>query len=87
MEEYASLPYYLLHLGVIPTNISKFIPGIGRDRTDRYSSSKRLFIEPLSEKSHQLNVKFFSSVMLLIKYSGSLPVRVISLLDIVKRSE
>ena len=75
-----------LHLGVMPRNISKLIPGIGRESTERYSSSKRLFIDPLSEMSAHLNTNTFSSEMLLIKYSGSLPESVMSLLDIVNRS-
>ena len=68
-------------------NTSKLIPGIGRDNTERYSSLKRLFIEPFNDMSAHLNDKPFSSVMLLIKYEGSFPVRDISFEDIVYRSE
>ena len=63
--------YFLLpHLGVIPRKNSKFIPGIGRESTERYSSSKRLFTAPLSERSAHASEKRFSRVMLLIKYGG-----------------
>ena len=65
---------------------SKFIPGIGRESTERYSSLKRLLIVPFNERSAQRNEKSFSSEILLIKYSGSLPVSEISFDDIVNRS-
>ena len=48
-------------------NISKLMPGIGRDRTERYSSLKRLLIVPFSERSAQRSDSSFSSEMLLIK--------------------
>ena len=67
----------------MPRKISKLMPGIGRERTDRYSSSKRLFIEPLRLKSAHDEENLFSKEMLFIKYSGSLPVSIISLLLIV----
>ena len=75
------------HFGVIPKNTSKLIPGIGRDKTERYSSLKRLLIAPLMEKSAHLHETTFSKAILLMKYLGSLPVKVISLDDIVNRSE
>ena len=68
-------------------NISKLIPGIGRESTDKYSSLNRLFIVPFNDRSAQLSEKPFSRVMLLMKYSGSLPVSVMSFDDMVKRSE
>ena len=71
------------HLGVMPMNISKLIPGIGRDKTDRYSSLKRLFIVPFSERSAHLNTNTFSSDMFDMKYGGSLPVSDISFDDMV----
>lgn len=79
--------FVVYHLGVIPINISKLMPGIGRDNTDRYSSSNRLFIVPFSEMSAHLNDCTFSSVILLMKYGGNLPVRETSFDDIVYRSE
>ena len=57
----------LYHLGVMPTKNSKLMPGMGRESTERYSSSKRLFIVPFSDKSAQRKRKSFSSEMLLIK--------------------
>ena len=75
------------HFGVIPINISKLIPGIGRESTERYSSLKRLLIVPFSDRSAHLNASTFSSEMFDIKYDGSLPVSVISFEDIVNRSE
>ena len=76
-----------LHLGVMPINISKLMPGIGRDNTERYSSLKRLLIVPLSDSSAHFSVSTFSSEMFDMKYCGSLPVSEISFEDIVKRSE
>ena len=76
-----------LNFGVIPKNTSKLIPGIGRDNTERYSSLKRLLTAPLIEMSAHLYDMVFSNAILLIKYSGSLPVSVTSLDDIVYRSE
>ena len=75
------------HLGVMPRNISKLMPGMGRDKTDRYSSLKRLLMTPLRDISAQRNEKPFSSDMLLMKYSGSLPVSDMSFEDIVYLSE
>ena len=43
--------YYFLffpNLGVMPMNISKLMPGMGRDNTERYSSSNRLLMLPLA---------------------------------------
>ena len=68
-------------------NISKLIPGIGRESTDRYSSLNRLLIVPFNDISAQLNDNTFSSEILLMKYGGSLPVSDISFDDMVKRSE
>ena len=68
------------------TKISKLIPGIGRESTERYSSLKMLLTVPLIERSAQRNGNSFSSEMLLIKYSGNFPVSEISFDDIVKRS-
>ena len=79
--------HFLPHFGVMPIKNSKFIPGIGRERTERYSSLKRLLTAPFSEISAQLNDSPFSRVILLIKYGGSFPVRDMSFDDIVKRSE
>ncbi len=45
--------FFLPHLGVIPIKNSKLIPGIGRDNTERYSSSKRLLTVPFKDKSAQ----------------------------------
>ena len=53
--------------GVIDRNISKLMPGIGLESTDRYSSLKRLFTAPLMEKSAHLKAKDFSSEILDIK--------------------
>ena len=75
------------HLGRIPTNISKLIPGIGCDKVEIYSSLKRLLTMPLREREAQEKLNCFSSSMLFIKYGGSLPVRDMSLLDMVYRSE
>jgi hypothetical protein len=61
------------------------MPGIGRERTDRYSSLKRLFIVPLTESVTLLSGILFSSEMLFIKYGGSVPESDMSLLDIVYR--
>ena len=69
----------------MPINISKFMPGIGRDSTDRYSSSNRLFTEPFRLRSAHERLIFFSRDMLLIKYGGRVPVRDMSLLDMVNR--
>ena len=71
------------HLGVMPTNISKLMSGIGRDKTDRYSSLKRLFMVPFSERSAHLNDSTFSSEMFDMKYGGSLPVSDMSFDDMV----
>ena len=85
------LKYYIFsygqyyHFGVMPMNISKLIPGIGRARTERYSSLKRLLIVPLSDRSAHLNERLFSRERLFIKYGGRVPERVMSLLDIVYR--
>lgn len=78
--------YRLDHFGVIPIKNSQFILGIGRERTERYSSLKRLLIVPLTDTSAHLNEKLFSREMLLIKYGVRRPVSVMSLLDIVYRS-
>ena len=75
--------YCLPHFGVMPKKISKFIPGIGRESTDRYSSLKRLFMEPFRERSAQRVENVFSNVILLMKYSGSVPVSMMSLLVMV----
>lgn len=71
------------HLGVMPRNSWKLMPGIGRESTDKYSSLKRLFMLNFNEISDQENCRSFSMVILLIKYSGSCPEREISLLDMV----
>ena len=71
------------HLGVMAMNISKFMPGIGRESTERYSSLKRLLIAALMLRSAHLNENPLSRLMLLIKYGGSLPVSVLSFDDIV----
>ena len=71
----------------MPMKISKFMPGIGRESTERYSSLNRLLTAPLSDRSAHLSDTVRSSDMLLIKYGGSLPVRLKSLELIVKRSE
>ena len=63
------------------------MPGIGRERTDKYSSLKRLLIVPFSERSAHLNSNTFSREMFDIKYGGSLPVSEMSFDDIVYRSE
>ena len=73
--------------GVRDRNISKLIPGMGRERTERYSSLKRLLIAPFTERSAHLKLNSFSRDMFDIKYGGSLPVSDISLDDIVYRSE
>ena len=67
----------------MPTKNWKLMRGIGRARTERYSSLKRLLILNFIEISDQENCRSFSMVILLIKYSGSFPEREISLLDIV----
>lgn len=81
------LCYKAHHLGVMPMNISKLMPGIGRDSTDRYSSLKRLLTVPLSERSAHLTESTFSSEMFDIKYGGSLPESDMSFDDMVYRSE
>lgn len=45
--------YYFVfpNLGVMPMNISKLMPGMGRDNTERYSSSNRLLMLPFSDRS------------------------------------
>ena len=67
----------------MPIKNSTFIPGMGRERTERYSSSKRLFTAHFNERSAHLNEKPFSKVTLFIKYVGSEPESERSLLDIV----
>ena len=57
---------YLFQRGVMPTKNWKLMPGIGRPRTERYSSLKRLLIVPLSDHSAHEQEICFSSVMLLI---------------------
>ena len=74
-----------LNFGVMPMNISKLIPGIGRESTERYSSLKRLFIVPLTDSVTFLSGILFSIERLFIKYGGSVPERDMSLLDIVYR--
>ena len=54
---------YHLKWGVMERNISKLIPGMGRESTERYSSLKRLFTAPLIDISAHLNVNPFSRVM------------------------
>ena len=54
------------YLRLIPRNISKLIPGMGRERTERYSSLKRLFTHPFTFMSAHLNANCFSTVRLLI---------------------
>ena len=71
----------------MPMKISKLIPGIGRESTERYSSLKRLLTLPLSDRSAHLKLSTFSNEMFDMKYGGSLPVRDISFEDMVKRSE
>jgi hypothetical protein len=83
--DFALSKYPCYHFGVIDRNISKLIPGIGRARTERYSSLKRLLIVPLSDRSAHLNERLFSRERLFIKYGGRVPERVMSLLDIVYR--
>ena len=63
----SSVPQFL-NFGVIPKNTSKLIPGIGRDKTERYSSLKRLLTAPLIEKSAHLHETVFSKEILLMKY-------------------
>ena len=75
------------HLGVMPIKNSKLMPGIGRESTERYSSFSRLFTAPLSDRSAHLSDTVRSRDMLLIKYGGSFPVRLMSLELMVKRSE
>jgi hypothetical protein len=77
---------YLPHLGVMPMKNSKLMPGMGRDSTDKYSSLKRLLMAAFNEMSAQAGEHLFSSVTLLMKYDGSLPVSDMSFDDIVKRS-
>ena len=55
------------HLGVIPKNSWKLMPGIGRESTDIYSSLKRLFILNFMEISDHENFRSFSMVILLMK--------------------
>ena len=57
---------YLRQRGVMPTKNWKLMPGIGRPRTERYSSLKRLLIVPLRDHSAHEQDICFSSVMLLI---------------------
>ena len=85
--QFSTFSFQFLNFGVIPKNTSKLIPGIGRDNTERYSSLKRLLTAPLIEMSAHLYDMVFSNAILLIKYSGSLPVSVTSLDDIVNLSE
>ena len=59
--------FFLPHLGVIPIKNSKLIPGIGRDNTERYSSSKRLLTVPFKDKSAQRSENPFSRVTLLMR--------------------
>ena len=59
------------------------MPGMGRERTERYSSLKRLFIVPLTERVTLLRGTVRSIERLFIKYGGRVPERLISLLDIV----
>jgi len=54
--------------------ISKLIPGIGRDKTERYSSSNRLLIDPLSDRSAQRNEKPFSNVNAMLFSTGVAPI-------------
>ena len=63
----SSVPQFL-NFGVIPKNTSKLIPGIGRDKTERYSSLKRLLTAPLIENSALLHETVFSKEILLMKY-------------------
>ena len=42
---------FFRNLGVMPMNISKLMPGMGRDNTERYSSSNRLLMLPFSDRS------------------------------------
>ena len=65
---------------------SKFIPGIGRESTERYSSLNRLLTAPFSESSAHFNEIPFSKVRLFMKYGGSLPVKETSFDDMVWRS-
>ena len=43
------------------------MPGIGRDKTDKYSSSNKLFMAPLKDNSAHLVETFRSNVRLFIK--------------------
>ena len=54
---------YHLKWGVMERNISKLIPGMGRESTERYSSLKRLLTAPLIDRSAHLNVNPFSREM------------------------
>lgn len=62
-----SYRFFFPHLGVMPIKNSKLIPGIGRDNTERYSSSKRLLTVPFKDKSAQRSENPFSRVTLLMK--------------------
>ena len=77
------MTYYRRKLGVMEMNISKLIPGIGRERTDRYSSLKRLLMVPLMESSAQRRDIVRSKEMLLMKYGGKVPESERSLEDMV----
>ena len=80
---YLNFSFLDYHFGVMPMNISKLMPGMGRDSTDKYSSLKRLFIVPFSDSSAHLNTNTFSSEMFDMKYGGSLPVSDMSFDDMV----
>ena len=62
----------------MPIKNSKLILGIGRDKTERYSSLNKLLTAPFNDSSTPFKELPLSRVKLLIKYSGSLPVNEMS---------
>ena len=51
----------------MPMKNSKFIPGMGLDKTERYSSLNKLLIAPFSDNSIHLVVTPLSRVTLFMK--------------------
>ena len=70
----------------MPMKNSKFIPGMGLDKTERYSSLNKLLIAPFNDNSAHLVVTPLSRVTLFMKYGGNFPVNEMSFDDIVYRS-
>ena len=61
-----AIRFFFPHLGLTLMKNSQFMRGMGRERTERYSSLKRLLIVALSERSARRNAKPFSSERLFI---------------------